>query len=69
MLGHQSQIMSSYWPKSVEKLVVTTALILTFSPGEKGQRLHASLYAVVRRANPVTCGLAVWGQSSIAEAL
>jgi hypothetical protein len=33
--------------------VVTTALILTFSPAEKGQRLHASLYAVVRRANPV----------------
>jgi hypothetical protein len=35
------------------KLVVTTALILTFSPGEKGQRLQASLYAVVRQANPV----------------
>ena len=35
------------------QLVVTTALILTFSPGEKGQRLQASLYAVVRRANPV----------------
>ena len=34
------------------KLVVTTALILTFSPGEKGQRLHASLYAIMRRANP-----------------
>ena len=51
-LGHQSQIMSSYWPKSVEKLVVTTALILTFSPGEKGQRLHASLYAIMRHANP-----------------
>ena len=57
MLGHQSQIMSSYWPKSVEKLVVTTALILTFSAGEKGQRLQASLYAVVRRANPVACAL------------
>jgi hypothetical protein len=35
------------------QLVVTTALILTFSPAEKGQRLQASLYAVVRRANPV----------------
>jgi hypothetical protein len=35
------------------QLVVTTALILTFSPEEKGQRLHASLHAVVRRANPV----------------
>ena len=35
------------------QLVVTTALILTFSPVEKGQRLHASLDAVVRRANPV----------------
>jgi hypothetical protein len=31
----------------------TLALILTFSPGEKGQRLHASLYVVVHRANPV----------------
>ena len=39
------------------QLVVTTALILTFSPGEKGQRLQASLYAVVRRANPVACAL------------
>ena len=35
------------------QLVVTTALILTFSPAEKGQRLQACLYAVVRRANPV----------------
>ena len=35
------------------QLVVTTALILTFSPGEKGQRLHASLYSIGRRANPV----------------
>ena len=35
------------------KLVVTLALILTFSPQEKGQRLHASLYAVVRRVNPI----------------
>ena len=35
------------------QLVVTTALILTFSPAEKGQRLQASLDAVVRRANPV----------------
>ena len=35
------------------QLVVTTALILTFSPGEKGQRLQASLYAVVHCANPV----------------
>jgi hypothetical protein len=35
------------------QLVVTTALILTFSPEEKGQRLQASLYAVVCRANPV----------------
>jgi hypothetical protein len=35
------------------QLVVTTALILTFSPGEKGQRLDASLYAVMRCANPV----------------
>ena len=35
------------------KLVVTLALILTFSPQEKGQRLHASLYVVVHRANPV----------------
>ena len=35
------------------QLVVTTALILTFSPGEKGQRLQASLYAVACRANPV----------------
>jgi len=34
------------------QLVVTLALILTFSPGEKGQRLHGSLYAVVCRANP-----------------
>ena len=40
-----------YWIHS--QLVVTTALILTFSPGEKGQRLQASLYPVVRRANPV----------------
>jgi hypothetical protein len=35
------------------QLVVTTALILTFSPAEKGQRLQASLDAVVRWANPV----------------
>ena len=35
----------------------TTALILTFSPGEKGQRLYASLYAVVRRANSVAGAL------------
>ena len=34
-------------------IVLTTALILTFSPAEKGQRLNASLYAVVCRANPV----------------
>jgi hypothetical protein len=40
-----------YWIHS--QLVVSTALILTFSPVEKGQRLHAALYAVVRRANPV----------------
>jgi hypothetical protein len=39
------------------QLVVTTALILTFSPEEKGQRLHASLHAVVRRANPVAFAL------------
>jgi len=31
---------------------LTTALILTFSPGEKGQRLLVSLCAVGRRANP-----------------
>jgi len=40
-----------YKPNS--QFVVTLALILTFSPGEKGQRLQASLYAVVRRPNPV----------------
>jgi len=39
--------------ESQSKLVITLALILTFSPGEKGQRSQASLYAVVRRANPV----------------
>jgi hypothetical protein len=38
------------------QLVVTTALILTFSPEEKGQQLHASLYVIVRRANPVAGG-------------
>jgi hypothetical protein len=40
-----------YKPHS--QFIVTLALILTFSPGEKGQRLQASLYAVGRRANPV----------------
>jgi hypothetical protein len=44
---------------------VTTALILTFPPGEKGQRLHASLYAVVRRANPVEG--ARWFRGSMRE--
>jgi hypothetical protein len=29
--------------ESQAQLVVTTALILTFSPQEKGQRLHVSL--------------------------
>jgi hypothetical protein len=43
------------------QLVVTTALILTFSPGEKGQRLHMSLYAAVRPANPVAGGLTFRG--------
>ncbi len=38
---------------ALSELVVTTAFILTFSPAEKGQRLQASLYAVVRRANTV----------------
>ena len=47
------------------QLVVTTALILTFSPGEKGQRLHASLYALVRRANPVAG--AMWFRGSMRE--
>jgi hypothetical protein len=47
------------------QLVVTTALILTFSPGEKGQRLQASLYAVVRQANPVACAL--WFRGSRRE--
>jgi hypothetical protein len=47
------------------QLVVTTALILTFSPVEKGQRLHASLYAVVRRANPVACAL--WFRGSMRD--
>jgi hypothetical protein len=45
--------------------VVTPALILTFSLGEKGQRLDASLYAVVRRANPVAC--AWWFRGSMRE--
>jgi hypothetical protein len=35
------------------QLVVTTALIVTFFPAEKGQRWQASLCAVVSRANPV----------------
>jgi hypothetical protein len=43
------------------QLVVTTALILTFSPGAKGQRLHAPLYVVVRRANPIACTLTFRG--------
>ena len=43
--------------------MVTTALILTFSPGEKGQRLQASLYAVVYRANPVA--YALWFRGSM----
>ena len=47
------------------QLVVTTALILTFFPLEKGQRLHASLYAVVRRANPVAG--AWWLRGSMRE--
>jgi hypothetical protein len=34
-------------------LVVTAALILTFSPGEKGQRLQSSFHAVACRGNPV----------------
>jgi hypothetical protein len=46
-------------------VVVTTALILTFSPEEKGQRLQASLYAVVRRANPVAG--AWWFRGSMRE--
>jgi hypothetical protein len=46
------------------QLVVMTALILTF-PLEKGQRLHASLYVVVRRANPVAC--ASWFRGSRRE--
>ena len=46
-------------------LVVTTALILTFSPVEKGQRLHAPLYAIVRRANPVAG--AFWFRGSMRE--
>ena len=47
------------------QLVVTTALILTFSPAEKGQRLQACLYAVVRRANPVAG--AWWFRGSMRE--
>jgi hypothetical protein len=47
------------------KLVITLALILTFSPGEKGQRLYASFYAVVRRANPVAG--AWWFMGSMRE--
>jgi hypothetical protein len=47
------------------QLVVTTALIPTFSPAEKGQRLDASLDAVVRRANPVTG--AFWFRGSMRE--
>jgi len=43
------------------QLVVTTTLILTFYPGQKGQRLQASFYAVVRRANPVACALGFMG--------
>ena len=52
-------------------LVVTPALILSFSPKEKGQRLHASLYAVVRRANPVAvlCGSGVQGASLLGKSL
>ena len=46
------------------QLVVTTALILTFSPVEKGQRLHASLDAVVRRANPVAGAFRLRGHGS-----
>jgi hypothetical protein len=42
---------------ALSELVVTTAFILTFSPAEKGKRLQASLYAVVRRANPVSNSL------------
>ena len=49
--------------KLYSQLVVTTALIPTFSPGEKGQRLHAPLYAVVRRANPVEG--AFWFRGSV----
>ena len=43
----------------------TPALILAFSPGEKGQRLYASLYAVGRRANP---GVGIlWFRGSMRE--
>jgi hypothetical protein len=48
--------------ESQSKLVITLALILTFSPGEKGQRSQASLSMVVRRANPVTGSLVVQGE-------
>jgi hypothetical protein len=52
-----------YEPHS--QLVVTLALIPAFSPGEKGQRLHASLYTIVRRANPVVGAL--WFRGSRRE--
>jgi len=34
-------------------MVLTLALILTFSPGEKEQRSHLSGFAIERPANPV----------------
>jgi len=40
-------------PSRQDKLVLTFALNLTFSPGEKEQPLHISFLAAGRPANPV----------------
>ena len=58
---NRTQPVLVYWLNS--QLVVTTAIILTCSPGKKEQRPYASLYAVVRRTNPVACAL--WFRGSM----
>ena len=69
MMKMNSQIVGDRLPVSGLKLqwqlVLTTALILTFSPKEKGQRLYAPLYTIMCRANPVAG--AFWFGSAMRE--